>query len=499
MTYDDNLNATRSGSRRCARLTLSGECSFIIAMTLLSFIIFFQLPPAPAFADDLNNEAVELFKSNQLEKALDKMYRALKVEPHNVEYRFNLALMLYKAGNRFVEAKKTCEEVLMLDPNHVRAKTLLKGCIEKILQGEGVKNDTSLASSEFLEVKKEVHAKVADVPDELKHFLKMLYLEKNFDEAYIYFSSACKKSITAADYSAHMAKLLSEETTGVPRDVKINGLRTREKEGYGVALFEVIYEKELKQPLKTALGGYNTVLEKRRNFMFFVREEDKWSVIPPDFMADKFIYLCSQYPDVLSYTGTEMQIDQEWGDSALIECEKMGDFLQSKKPEEALKLRIMYGAMSFIKARKEKNYSQMYDMMAAMQYKLTGNKMKFIKDITQKDLKVVVRDVKIIDVNIKSRIACVKYSIEMFNNAGSDNLSVNKLVTYLMVVKDGIEWKVCDLWRGKWFLEKYPTLYKEFNPGEDQYLEYNGRDWIDRSIEYNAVKREEMVEMENRL
>lgn len=497
MTNFDNLNAAGPDSGRL--VSWSGAAvSFVAALPFLIFMLFAQ-PPAPAFAEDLNNEAVELFKSNQLEKALDKMYRALKAEPHNIEYRFNLALMLYKAGNRYVEAKKACEEVLMLEPNHARAKTLLKGCIEKILQGDGVKNDTSLATSEFLEVKKEVHAKVADVPEELKHFLKMLYLEKNFDEAYIYFSSACKKNITAADYSSHMAKLLSEETTGVPRDVKINGLRTREKEGYGVALFEVIYEKELKQPLKTALGGYNTVLEKRRNFMFFVREEDKWSVIPPDFMADKFIYLCSQYPDVLGYTGVEMQIDQEWADSALIECEKMGDFLQNKKPDEALKLRIMHGAMSFLKARKEKHYSQMYDMMAAMQYKLTGNKMKFIKDITQKDLKVVVRDVKIIDVNIKSRIACVKYSIEMFNNAGSDNLSVNKLVTYLMVVKDGIEWKVCDLWRGKWFLEKYPTLYKEFNPGEDQYLEFNGRDWIDRSIEYNAVKREEMVEMENRL
>ncbi len=466
--------------------------AFLSAVAALSMV-------EPVYASDLNNEAVELFKSNQIEKALDKMYRAIDAEPQNIEYRYNLALMLYKTGNRFVAAKKACEDVLTLDPAHARAKALLKGCIEKILQGDGVRNDTSLAVSQFLEAKKQVHVKVSDVPEELKQFLKMLYLDRNFDEAYIYFSAACKKAITAADYSAHMEKTLSEELTGTARDVKINGIRFKDKEGYGVAIFEVIYEKELKQPLKTALGGYNTVLEKKKNFMFFVKEEDKWSVIPPDFIVDKFIYYCSQYPDVLSYTGTEMQFEQEWVDSALIECEKMGEFLQNKKPEEALKLRIMYSAMAFLKARKDKNYSQMYDMMSAMQYKLTGNKMKFIKSMTQKDLKVVIRDVKIIDVAIKSRIASVKYSIEMFNNAGSESLSVNKLVTYLMVVKDGIEWKVCDLWRGKWFLEKFPMLYKEFNPGDDQYLEFNGRDWIDRSIEYNAVKREEMMEMENRL
>ena len=453
----------------------------------------------PVCASDLNNEAVELFKSNQIEKALDKMYRAISVEPHNVEYRYNLALMLYKAKNRYVESKKACEDVLTLDSEHSRAKALLKGCIEKILQGDGVRTDTSLAVSQFLEAKKQVYVKVSDVPEELKQFLKMLYLDRNFDEAYIYFSAACKKAITAADYSAHMGKLLNEELTGTARDVKINGIRFKEKENYGVAIFEVIYEKELKQPLKTALGGYNTVLEKKKNFMFFVKEEDKWSVIPPDFIVDKYIYFCSQYPDVLSFTGTEMQFEQEWVDSALIECEKMGEFLQNKKPEEALKLRIMYSAMVYLKARKDKNYSQMYDMMSPMQYKLNGNKMKFIKSMTQKDLKVVIRDVKIIDVVIKSRIASIKYSIEMFNNAGSENLSVNKLVTYLMVVKDGIDWKVCDLWRGKWFLEKFPMLYKEFNPGDDQYLEFNGRDWIDRSIEYNAVKREEMMELENRL
>ena len=451
------------------------------------------------YASDLNDEAVELFKSNQIEKALDKMYRALDAQPHNIEYRYNLALMLYKTGTRYVEAKKACEDVLTLDAQNAKAKALLKGCIEKILQGDGVRNDTSLATSKFLEAKKQVQVKVSDVPEELKQFLKMLYLDKNFDEAYIYFSAACKKAITAADYSAHMEKTLNEELTGTARDVKINGIRFKEKEGYGVAIFEVVYEKELKQPLKTALGGYNTVLERKKNFMFFVKEEDKWSVIPPDFIVDKFIYFCSQYPDVLSYTGTETQFEQEWVDSALIECEKMGEFLQNKKPEEALKLRIMYSAMSYLKARKDKNYSQMYDMMAAMQYKLTGNKMKFIKNMTQKELRVVIRDVKIIDVVIKSRIASVKYSIEMFNHAGSQNLSVNKLVTYLMIVKDGIEWKVCDLWRGKWFVEKFPMLYKEFNPGDDQYLEFNGRDWIDRSIEYNAVKREEMMELENRL
>jgi tetratricopeptide (TPR) repeat protein len=475
----------------------------LLIFTMISLAVFLSAAEhcmfAPVYASDLNNEAVELFKRNQIEKALDKMYRAINAEPHNVEYRYNLALMLYKAGNRFVEAKKACEDVLTLDHENARAKALLKGCIEKILQGDGVRTDTSLAVSKFLEAKKQVHVKVSDVPEELKQFLKMLYLDRNFDEAYIYFSAACKKAITAADYSAHMEKTLNEELTGTARDVKINGIRFKEKEGYGVAIFEVVYEKELKQPLKTALGGYNTVLEKKKNFMFFVKEEDKWSVIPPDFIVDKFIYYCSQYPDVLSYTGTEMQFEQDWVDSALIECEKMGEFLQNKKPEEALKLRIMYSAMAFIKARKDKNYSQMYDMMAAMQYKLTGNKMKFIKSMTQKDLKVVIRDVKIIDVVIKSRIASVKYSIEMFNNAGSESLSVNKLVTYLMIVKDGIDWKVCDLWRGKWFLEKFPMLYKEFNPGDDQYLEFNGRDWIDRSIEYNAVKREEMMESENRL
>lgn len=474
-------------------------CATVLMLLAIAELFFIAPCGSLLTASDFNNEAIELFNSNQLEKALDKMYRALEAEPKNPEFRYNLALMLYKAGNRYVEAKKACEDVLTLDANHVKAKVLLKGCIEKILQGEGVKNDTSLAISPFLETKKKVYAKVSDVPEELTQFLKMLYLDKNFDEAYIYFTAACKKSITPADYSAHMGKLLNEEVTGVSRDVKINTIRFKEKENYGVALFDVIYEKELKQPLKTALGGFNTVLEKKKNFIFFVKEEDKWSVIPPDFIADKFIFYCSQYPDVLSYTGTEMQLDQQWEDSALIECEKMGEFLQNKKPEEALKLRIMYSAMAFLKARKDKNYSQMYDMMSAIQYKITGNKMKFIKDITQKELKVVVRDFKVNDVVIKSRIACVKYTIEMFNNAGSDNLSVNKLITYLMIVKDGIEWKVCDLWRGKWFLEKFPYLYKEFNPGEDQYLEFNGRDWIDRSIEYNAVKREEMIELENKL
>ncbi len=471
---------------------------FLILM-FFCFAFIMSVNLKAAYSNDLNNEAIKLFKSNQFGKALDKMYRAIESEPHNIEFRYNLALMLYKSGGRYVEAKKACEDVLTFDDKHERAKVLLKGCIEKILQGDGVKNDTSLATSRFLEDKKRVQVKVSDVPDELKQFLKMLYLDRNFDEAYIYFSAPCKNAINASDYSAHMEKLLNEEITGVARDVKINGVRFNEKEGYGVAIFDVIYEKELKQPLKTALGGYNTVLEKKKNFMFFVKEEDKWSVIPPDFIVDKFIYFCSKYPDVLSYTGSEMQIEQDWVDSTLIEYEKMGEFLQNKKPEEALKLRIMYSALSYLKARKEKNYSQMYDMMAAIQYKLIGNKMKFIKSITQKDLKVVVRDVKIIDVVIKSRIACVKYSLEMFNNAGSENLSVNKLVTYLMIIKDGIEWKVCDLWRGKWFLEKFPSVYKEFNPGEDQYLEFNGRDWIDRSIEYNAVKREEMQEMENKL
>ena len=474
--------------------------NFFFILAALTFFLFTDaLINSLEASNELNKEAIELFQKGQREKALDKIYRALDSEPLNIEYRYNLALMLYKFGNRYVEAKKACEDVLSINKNHANAKVLLKGCLDKILQGEGVKNDTQLAVSPFLETKKVVHAKVSDVPEELKQFLQQLYLDKNFNEAYIYFTSASKKAVSKEEYKNYMSNVLKEEDTGTARDVKIISVNTNEKDGYGAALFDLIYEKELKQPLKSALGGYNTILEKKKGFIFFIREEDKWSVIPPDFIIDNFIFLCSKFPDVLSYTGTEWQLENEWTDSNLVELEKMADFLQNKKPEDALALRIKYNALAFLKERKDKNYAAMYDRMASIQHPLVSNKLKYIKDMTQQDLKTIIRDIKINDIVIKSSISSIKYTMEMFNSVGNEALSVNKLVSYVMVVKDGINWKVCDLWRGKWFLEKYPSLYKEFNPGDDQYLEYNGRDWIDRSIEYNSIRREKMVELENKL
>lgn len=448
---------------------------------------------------DYNAEAVALYQQGEVEKSFDLMHRAILADPKNTEYRYNLALMLYKTGKRYVDAKKECEGVLELKPDHANAKVLLKGCLDKIIQAEGIKNDTSLAVSKYLETEKQVHAKSSDIPDEIKNFLKMLYLQKNFEEAYVYFTDGCKKSIPKSEYINYVTAALNESVTGISRDVNIDSIKMRDKEFFGVVQFDVIYEKELKQPLKSAMGDYDKILEKKRNFMFFVKENDKWCVIPPDFMVDRFGYFCSKFPEVLSYVGTETKLDREWKDSNLLELEKMSEFLENKKPEEAVKSRIMHNSLAFLKSAKDKNYSQMYDLMATCQKAILGNRMVFIKNRTREDLRTVIRDIKLHDVTVQSRIACVKYSVEMFNNVGSEHVSINKLTSYLMVVKDGIEWKCSDMWRGKWFFEKYPSIYKEFNPGEDQYLEFNGRDWIDRSLEYNAIKREQMVEIDNKM
>ncbi|HNY12304.1 MAG TPA: hypothetical protein PKK26_11995 [Candidatus Wallbacteria bacterium] len=456
-------------------------------------------PPAAGSQRDYNVEAIELYQRGEIEKSFDLMHRAIESDPQNTEYRYNLALMLYKTGKRYVDAKKECEGVLELKPDHVNAKVLLKGCLDKIVQAEGVKNDTSLATSKYLETEKQVHAKNSDIPDEIKNFLKMLYLQKNFEEAYVYFTDGCKKSIPKSEYINYATAALDEAVTGVSRDVNIDAIKMRDKEFFGVVQFDVIYEKELKQPLKSAMGDYDKVLEKKRNFMFFVKENEKWCVIPPDFMVDRFGYFCSKFPEVLSYVGVETKLDREWRDSNLLELEKMGEFLENKKPEEAVKSRIMYSSLAFLKSAKDKNYSQMYDLMATCQKAIVGNRMVFIKNRMREDLRTVVRDIKLHDVVVQSRIACVKYSVEMFNNVGSENITANKLTSYLMVVKDGIDWKCSDMWRGKWFFEKYPSIYKEFNPGEDQYLEFNGRGWVDRSLEYNALKREQLTEIDNKL
>lgn len=447
---------------------------------------------------DYNAEAVQLFSNGKLEMALDRMYKAIEQEPRNAEYHYNLALMLYKSGSRYVAAKKACENGLEIEPNNKNLKVLLKGCIDKIVQEEGIKNDTSLASSKYLEVQHEIKTNNDNLPDELRSFLKFLYLEKNYEEAYTYFSEGAKKAITQAEYVAHCKEALNESLIGVPHETKVVSIKLKEKEGYGVAKYEVIYEKEIKQPLRAAFGDYTKVKEKRKNFIFFMKEADKWVVLPPDFMVDKYMLLCSKFPDVINYVGAQLYITNDWRDSDLVELEKMAEFLESKKPDEALKSRIMFNALNFLKAWKDKNYSQMYDFISPVEYKMIGSKFDFIKTKTREDLKLLIHDIKINEIQHKSRIACIKFTIQLFNNVDSEHITMNKLTSYLMVVKDGVDWKIADLWRSNSFLSKYPEVFKEFNPLEDQYLEFNGRDWVDRSMEYNSDRREMIKSLESK-
>lgn len=458
-----------------------------------------QASAAPAEANrNYNAEAIKFFQSGQLDKAFDRMYLAIKADPQNVEIRYNYALMLYKAGNRFVEAKRACEDVLAIKPDHMNSKVLLKDCISRILQGEGVKNDTSLATSKYLETEKQVHTKLDNLPDEIKTFLKLYYLDKNFEEAYVYLTAESKRVLSKPEFINHSKTALDDNITGVPKDVQVISLKNRDKELIGVAQFEVVYEKELKQPLKSALGDFERILEKKKNFMFYTKEGDNWVVIPPDFMIDRFVQFCAMFPETLGFVGTEIKLDADWRDSTLLELEKISEFLENKKPEEALKSRIMYNALAFLKARKDKDYAQMHELLAEAEKNLSGTQTKFIKNMMREDIRTVIREVKLHDIQVKSRIACVKFSMESFNNIGSEQLSINRLTSYLMVVKDGVNWRVVDIWRTKWFLNKHPEVYKEFNPGEDQYLEFNGRDWIDRSMEYNVMRREALAEIDDK-
>jgi Tfp pilus assembly protein PilF len=66
-----------------------------------------------------------LAEQNRLNEAIPLARRAVEVEPHAAQNRFNLALM-YLNHNQPELARQQLEAVLRLDPNHAGARELLK-------------------------------------------------------------------------------------------------------------------------------------------------------------------------------------------------------------------------------------------------------------------------------------------------------------------------------------------------------------------------------------
>ena len=77
------------------------------------------------YATALANLAVMLAEAGRLDEAIPLARRAVDVEPHVAQNRFNLALM-YLNHNQPEPARRELEAVLRLDPNHPGARELLK-------------------------------------------------------------------------------------------------------------------------------------------------------------------------------------------------------------------------------------------------------------------------------------------------------------------------------------------------------------------------------------
>jgi len=78
-----------------------------------------------AYPPALANLAVMLAEQNRLDEAIPLARRAVAVEPHAAQNRFNLALMYLNNGDA-AAARRELEEVVRLDPNHAGARELLK-------------------------------------------------------------------------------------------------------------------------------------------------------------------------------------------------------------------------------------------------------------------------------------------------------------------------------------------------------------------------------------
>jgi len=78
-----------------------------------------------AYPPALANLAVMLAEAGRLDEAIPLARRAVEVEPHAAQNRFNLALMYLNNGDA-AAARRELEEVVRLDPNHAGARELLK-------------------------------------------------------------------------------------------------------------------------------------------------------------------------------------------------------------------------------------------------------------------------------------------------------------------------------------------------------------------------------------
>ena len=78
-----------------------------------------------AYPPALANLAVMLAEQNRLDEAIPLARRAVAVEPHAAQNRFNLVLMYLNNGDA-AAARRELEEVVRLDPNHAGARELLK-------------------------------------------------------------------------------------------------------------------------------------------------------------------------------------------------------------------------------------------------------------------------------------------------------------------------------------------------------------------------------------
>ena len=198
--------------------------SFKLQITKDAIEILWGIQKEYSEADEFNKEALEFAKAKKFKEALSKWQQAVKINPTDPDFHYNIGLGLFQAGN-FDQAIEYCQETLEICPVYSKAyfvlgslysrrrqyseaeQVLLTGLLFDPVNVNGIVNLGAVYSvlRENNKAKKWFEKALQYSPDEIKAYFglgKLYAAEKDYENA-----NRCLKAVIKLDPEGTMGML----------------------------------------------------------------------------------------------------------------------------------------------------------------------------------------------------------------------------------------------------------------------------------------------------